>query len=106
MKKPLYIIASLMLTITASAQVQTTSSTISDTLPTAPPADRIAVPATGHRIDAAQRRSASEVNAEMESKQKTQARANKKPNPHDRPLTEPASPRASGSTATPPPVTP
>ena len=59
-----------------------------------------ATPTTGaQRIEAVNRRSASEVSAEQASKQNNQTRAQQKPNPHDRPLTEPST-NTNGSNAT------
>jgi hypothetical protein len=67
----------------------TTTRTTTDTIATKA-VSPTAAPTTGsQRANAVHRRSATEVNAERASKQNNQTRAQQKPDPYDRPLTEP-----------------
>ena len=103
MKKLLFIFCVSCLGYIAAAQENRISTNKIDTLPTTAPADRVVVPSAGQKIEAAKRRSNSEMNAEIKSKSKTQSLANEKPNPYEKPLTEPTSSPTSGNAIKPSP---
>lgn len=83
----------------AFAQENRISTNQIDTLPTPTAVERTINPSIGE-IEAAKRRSTSEIDAEMRSKSKTESKANSKPNPYNQPLIEPTPPPTAGSGTT------
>ena len=100
MKNLLYSISFFCVASVAFAQENRISTNKIDTLPTRAPAERLLVPAAGAKIEAVKMRSTSEIDAEMRSKAKTESLANSKPNPYDKPLTEPTPAKTAGSGTT------
>lgn len=91
------ILLSLFLCASAAIGYAQETKTTADTI-TTKAITPTTTPVTGaQRNDAVNRRSASEVNAEIESKQNNQTRAQQKPDPYQKPLTEPATTTTGGS---------
>lgn len=90
MKKLFILFGFLFTRVVAEAQEVRISTNRADTLPTPSAAQRVISP-TARQTESVKIRSDSEVNAESRSKAKTQSNADAKPNPYEKPLTEPAS---------------
>ncbi len=99
MKKLILSFAFVCVFTGAMAQENRISTNKIDSLPTPSAAERVVVPTAGQKLNAAKRRSTSEMDAEMRSKAKTQSQANAKPNPYEKPLSEPTPAPSAGSGA-------
>ena len=106
MKKTLFTTVFICLVTVAFAQENRISTNQNDTLLTPAASERVVVPITDQKTEAVQRRSTSEIEAEIRSKSKTQSNANSKPNPYEKPLSEPTPAQSSGSGTSKPVATP